>query len=161
MNIDFCQSTIPTAIGFLNITVSRQGVVALYKADLPIKPTPVPASLLSYVHLAATELEAYFSGNLQKFSVPVQLSGTAFQKKVWQALCRIPYGKTISYTELADAVAIPKAVRAVANACAANPVIVMIPCHRVINKNGALGGYSGGGIGVKKKLLDLEVKKMD
>lgn len=164
MNSDFCQKTILTTIGPLTISVNRNGVIALGRMPAPADACPqkdISASLLSYMHLATTELAAYFAGDLQEFSVPVQLSGTVFQKKVWQALCRIPYGKTISYTALADAIAMPKAVRAVAGACAANPVIVLVPCHRVINKNGALGGYSGGGIAVKKKLLDLEVKKMD
>ena len=85
------------------------------------------------------------------------LKGTNFQKKVWNEITKIPKGKTITYKELAIKIGKPKAYRAVANACAKNPLLEIIPCHRVIRSDGSLGGFSGlGGIKLKKKLLKLE-----
>jgi O-6-methylguanine DNA methyltransferase len=82
--------------------------------------------------------------------------GTPLQRAVWLALTRIPYGQTISYSQLADVVGFPRAVRAVASACGANPLPLVIPCHRVVAKDGTLGGFSLGGLAVKEKLLALE-----
>ena len=103
------------------------------------------------------ELDAYFSGDLMRFSLAFRLSGTAFQIQVWQALQAIPYGQTWSYQQVANAIGQPKAVRAVSNAIAANPLHVLIPCHRVIHSNGDLGGYQGG-IERKLNLLHLELE---
>jgi len=101
------------------------------------------------------ELDAYFTGRLRAFTVPLAPAGTPFQQRVWAELCRIPYGETISYQELARRIDQPKAVRAVGLANGANPMAIVVPCHRVIGANGSLTGY-GGGIGIKKALLDLE-----
>ena len=87
------------------------------------------------------------------------IKGTVFQKMVWSEITKIPKGKTITYKELATKIGKPKAYRAVANACAKNPLLEIIPCHRVVRTDGKLGGYSGkGGIKTKKKLLDQEQK---
>lgn len=101
------------------------------------------------------ELDAYFAGSLRAFAVPVRPSGTEFQLRVWSELQRIPYGVTISYQELAGRVGNPRAMRAVGLANGANPVAIVIPCHRVIGRNGSLVGF-GGGLAVKQALLDLE-----
>lgn len=101
------------------------------------------------------ELVLYFSGNLNKFSVPLDISGTDFQKEVWNVLLKIPYGKTISYIQQARLMNKPEGVRAVANANSKNRIAIIIPCHRVIGSNGTLTGYAGG-IERKKWLLDLE-----
>jgi methylated-DNA-[protein]-cysteine S-methyltransferase len=101
------------------------------------------------------ELDAYFAGRLQKFTLPLDLRGTPFQKAVWEALLRIPYGETRSYSDIALAVGKPAAVRAVGLANGANPVSIIVPCHRVIGKSGALVGY-GGGLERKRALLELE-----
>ncbi len=101
------------------------------------------------------QLESYFAGSLKSFDVQVSLTGTAFQKKVWSQMQRIPYGRTISYGELAQKTGNPKAARAVGGACGKNPVPIIIPCHRVIGENGTLTGF-GGGLKVKKFLLSLE-----
>ena len=86
-----------------------------------------------------------------------KLNGTPFQKKVWQAISKIPRGKTLTYKELAIKIGQPKAVRAVANAVGANPLVIQIPCHRVVRSDGSLGGYSGqGGVKTKLKLLKQE-----
>jgi AraC family transcriptional regulator of adaptative response/methylated-DNA-[protein]-cysteine methyltransferase len=103
----------------------------------------------------AGELRSYFDGRLTGFSVPVAPRGTPFQERVWNELRRIPHGTTISYEELAYRIGQPTAVRAVANANGQNRVNILIPCHRVIGKNGELTGY-GGGLWRKRLLLDLE-----
>src|SRR5439155_5698051 len=101
------------------------------------------------------ELEQYFAGSLRSSSVPLIYPGTTFQRRVWEQLLTIPYGQTRSYQELAATVGDPKAVRAVGRANGMNRIGIVIPCHRVINKNGDLGGY-GGGLRRKQFLLDLE-----
>lgn len=111
-----------------------------------------------HIALLKNELQDYFSGNLQIFTVPLYFIGTDFQKKVWEELVTIPYGKTISYLTLAQNIGNPKAVRAVANSNALNKISVIVPCHRVIGSNGTLTGYAGG-LDKKKWLLDLETKK--
>ncbi len=103
------------------------------------------------------ELTGYFAGELREFTTPVRTAGTDFQKRVWRELQRIPYGETISYLELARRVDRPKAFRAVAQANGANQLAVIIPCHRVINANGRIGGY-GGGVPRKEDLLRLEME---
>jgi AraC family transcriptional regulator of adaptative response/methylated-DNA-[protein]-cysteine methyltransferase len=101
------------------------------------------------------ELEQYFRGTLQEFSTPIQMLGTPFQRRVWEALQAIIYGTTISYSELALAIEQPTATRAVAGANRANQLAIIIPCHRVISADGTLGGYAGG-IERKPKLLAVE-----
>ncbi len=101
------------------------------------------------------ELSTYFAGSLRSFSVPLVYPGTAFQRQVWEQLLAIPYAETRSYHELAAAIGAPKAVRAVGRANGLNRISILIPCHRVINKSGELGGY-GGGLRRKQYLLDLE-----
>jgi len=104
-----------------------------------------------------TELKAYFAGTLTQFKTPLATSGTDFQRETWKALQEIPHGETRSYAQLAEMIGKPKAVRAVASANANNGLALIIPCHRVISKNGGLGGYAGG-IDRKRQLLDLEAK---
>ncbi len=107
---------------------------------------------------AAEQLREYFRGTRKEFSLPFaveKLKGTAFQKSVWQALLTIPYGQTRSYKQIAEAVGKPEAVRAVAQAIGANPLGIIIPCHRVIGANGSLTGFSGG-LEKKRHLLALE-----
>ena len=101
------------------------------------------------------ELDAYFAGGLKEFTLDLSAEGTDFQERVWAKLLEIPYGKTLSYSEVAEAIGRPKAVRAVGTACRSNPIPILIPCHRVVGKNGRLTGYAGG-IENKKKLLELE-----
>lgn len=104
------------------------------------------------------ELACYFAGALREFSVPLVFPGTPFQERVWRQLLTIPYGATRSYEALAAAVGDKKAVRAVGRANGQNRLAILIPCHRVINKSGALGGY-GGGLPRKQFLLELEERK--
>ena len=101
------------------------------------------------------ELKLYFEGNLKKFTVKMVYPGTPFQQQVWNELLKIPYGKTVSYEDIAKKVGTPKACRAVGTANGMNRIAIVIPCHRVVNKGGELGGY-GGGLWRKKKLLEME-----
>ena len=101
------------------------------------------------------ELDDYFAGRLKKFTTRLAFEGTPFQHQVWTELCRIPYGETISYLELANRIKNPKAVRAVGMANGANPIAIIVPCHRVIGSNGSLTGF-GGGLPTKRALLELE-----
>ncbi len=102
-----------------------------------------------------TQLKEYFSGKRKEFDLPLEFQGTAFQKQVWKALSRIPYGKTFSYQEIAQQIGAPKACRAVGAANGKNPISIIVPCHRVIGANGTLTGFAGG-IATKEKLLNLE-----
>ncbi len=107
------------------------------------------------------QLDQYFSGDLENFDCKLDLSrGTPFQQKVWRQLASIPYGKTQSYLTLAKAVGRPKAFRAAGNANGKNPLPLIIPCHRVVHKNGGLGGYTGG-LHIKRYLLDLEKNSLN
>lgn len=101
------------------------------------------------------ELKDYFSGRLKEFSLPIKAPGTDFQSKVWAALLQIPYGQTRSYGELAEAIGSPGASRALGAANGVNRIALVIPCHRVINADGNLGGYAAG-LDRKRALLDLE-----
>lgn len=101
------------------------------------------------------QLEEYFCGNRKTFSIPLAPKGTDFQMKVYKALCDILYGETISYKQLAEKIGNPKACRAVGNANNKNPIVIIIPCHRVIGSNGDLVGYASG-VEIKQKLLEIE-----
>jgi len=102
-----------------------------------------------------SQLKKYLQGKLKRFDCTLDFRGTPFEKKVWSKLAKIPYGQTRSYKEIGQAIGYPKAFRAVGNANAKNPLPLIIPCHRVIESNGGLGGF-GHGIKVKKQLLDFE-----
>lgn len=104
---------------------------------------------------AAMQLDGYFAGRRMVFDVPLLLAGTDFQKKVWNGLLGIPYGETVSYGVIAKNLGMPRAVRAVANAVGANAISVIVPCHRVIGRDGTLTGYAGG-LAAKARLLGLE-----
>ena len=108
-----------------------------------------------FLYEAYIRIQEYFAGKRQEFDLPVNPAGTEFQKRVWRELRRIPYGETRSYGDIAAEIGSPKAVRAVGGANHNNPIIIVIPCHRVIYKSGALGGF-GCGLDVKQYLLDLE-----
>lgn len=110
---------------------------------------------LPLFEMARRQLEEYFAGVRQNFDLPLDPGGTDFQRRVWRALLDIPYGKAISYRELAQRVDRPKGFQAVGQANGKNPLPILIPCHRVIAADGSLGGYSGG-LDRKRFLLDLE-----
>ena len=101
------------------------------------------------------QFEEYFTGERDVFDIALDLQGTPFQLAVWESLLKIPYGETRTYTEIAENIGNPKSIRAVGTAIGRNPALVVVPCHRVINKNGELGGFRGG-IDLKRSLLELE-----
>jgi len=101
------------------------------------------------------QLDEYLNGNRKEFDIPLLMVGTDFQRRVWKALMRVPYGATSTYGQIAEDIASPRAVRAVGNANRTNPISIIVPCHRVIGSNGELIGY-GGGLSLKKWLLRLE-----
>ncbi len=106
---------------------------------------------------APAQLRAYFAGDLKAFDLPLAPRGTDFQQAVWRALLEIPYGQTTTYSTIAETIGRPAAVRAVGAANGANPIPIIIPCHRVIGANGSLTGF-GGGLDVKRQLLALEAR---
>ena len=114
-----------------------------------------PGKEVQIARRAAAEIGGYLAGRRQHFTVPLDLCGTLFQRKVWKALLEIPYGQTRSYREVARQVGNPRAARAVGMANHWNPVPILVPCHRVIASDGTLGGYAGG-LNIKSRLLRLE-----
>lgn len=143
-------------IGWIELKADERG---LWSAQF-LETTPHSTSQASanpVLQQAIDALEAYFRGQLQDFNVPLIWNGTYFQKTVWHQLSTIPFGETISYAVLATKIGNPKSVRAVANANAANPLCIFLPCHRVIQKDGGLGGYSAG-TDKKQWLLAHEAK---
>jgi O-6-methylguanine DNA methyltransferase len=150
-------SVVETPVGNLLLVASQRGLRYIHfgghlpehgKNEVWIES---PEELQPYQE----QLRAYFSGELREFTCKLDLKGTDFQKKCWNALLRIPYGKTCSYAEIARQVGSPRAFRAVGQANHNNPIPIVVPCHRVITSGGTLGGY-GGGLEVKEKLLRLE-----
>ncbi len=103
------------------------------------------------------QIDEYLAGDRRKFNIPILLLGTDFQKQVWNELLKVKYGDTATYLDIAKRIDNPKAVRAVASANGANAIILIVPCHRIIESSGKLGGY-GGGLSAKKRLLNLEKK---
>jgi AraC family transcriptional regulator of adaptative response/methylated-DNA-[protein]-cysteine methyltransferase len=152
-------------IGRLLMVATQRGVryltlldpyedVELHLAQFGTKPTMY--ELDGFFTRACAAIDRYLSQG-EALELPFDLAGgTALQRMVWLALRKIPYGETISYTTLAERVGFPRAIRAVASACGANPVPLILPCHRVVAKDGTLGGFSLGGLDVKEKLLALE-----
>ena len=128
------------------------------KFNTPPKPTLL--ELDGFFSSTATAIDRYLGTDAARLRIPYDLAeGTPLQRAVWLAIARIPYGETISYTTLAERVGFPRAVRAVASACGANPIPLAIPCHRVIAKDGSMGGFSLGGLAIKEKLLALEARQ--
>jgi AraC family transcriptional regulator of adaptative response/methylated-DNA-[protein]-cysteine methyltransferase len=159
-------SNIETPVGTMVAGATAGGICLLEFADRWILEkqmatlrswfrVPAVPGTNSAIDLLGSELQEYFEGKRTSFTVPLDIRGTAFQERVWRLLCGIPYGGTWSYEELAGRAGNTAAVRAVARANAMNRIAILIPCHRVVNKNGELGGY-GGGLWRKAALLELE-----
>lgn len=144
---------LPSPIGTLRLEANQHGICCLAFCHTIVEYPESSASPLLIE--AKKQLDEYFAGKRKIFSLPLSFQGTAFQIRVWEALQTIPYGETWYYGQLAEAVGNPKACRAVGMANNRNPLPILIPCHRVIGKNGSLTGY-GGGLDIKEKLLALE-----
>ena len=139
----------PSPLGPITLTERDDALVALdWDSGQTTEPTPL-------LHRAADQLAEYFAGRRRTFDLPLAPSGTAFQQKVWRRMAKIPYGKVITYGDLARSVG--SAPRAIGGACGRNPIAIILPCHRVVGGSGALTGYSGaGGTDTKRFLLELE-----
>jgi methylated-DNA-[protein]-cysteine S-methyltransferase len=146
--------TLDTPLGKVTLTGTGEALTGLY-IDVAAEEDGAPSSFLER---AAAELKDYFSGKRSAFDLTLAPEGTEFQKRVWAALCGIPYGETRTYGQIAAALGNPKAARAVGMACNRNPIGIIIPCHRVLGANGSLTGYNGG-LDKKAFLLSLETGK--
>lgn len=145
-----------TPIGLLEITATDEAIIS-------VKPTDHEENIIGdktandLARRCRVELEEYFDGKRKSFDLSLKLEGTDFQKRVWQQLEHIPYGETRTYGEIAKLIDKPKAVRAIGMANHNNPILILVPCHRVIGADGSLTGYAAG-IEAKKYLLDFEGK---
>jgi len=159
-------SSFATPIGSFLALVSEKGLCALRLIDGQeetavldeLKRGYPQAELMANdkaVSPVARKIEAVIAGQLSAKEVPLDMRGTSFQKQVWRELVRVPWGKTYTYSELAKKIGNPKAVRAVASACARNPITFVVPCHRILRKGGGLGGYYWG-CDMKQQLLERE-----
>lgn len=136
------QTTIPSPIGALTLTVDDDG--ALVALDLPGRAAPAPPSDDRRFDEARIQIGEYFAGARTAFDLPLRARGSEFERRVWAELLRIPCGETRTYAELARRLGHPKAARAVGRANARNPIAIVVPCHRVIGSDGSLTGYAGG-----------------
>jgi methylated-DNA-[protein]-cysteine S-methyltransferase len=152
MNITIARTEFASPIGRVIIEAGENGIRSLFFSDEAL-PSDMPEHPL--LKACKVQLGDYFSGKLTEFDLTFEMIGTDFQQQVWQELCRIPYGKTISYGDLARRIGNPKAVRAVGLANGKNPLWLVVPCHRVIGSDGSMTGY-GGGIKRKRWLLEFE-----
>ena len=142
---------IKTPLGIATIKGDENGIAAIAIADEGVVSAVIPSVLQD----AVTQLQDYFDGQRTHFDFKMNPKGTEFQQKVWKGLCKIPFGKTMSYLELAKQLGDVKAIRAVASANGKNPLWIVVPCHRVIGTDGSLTGYAGG-LWRKKWLLEHE-----
>lgn len=144
-----------TGRGIVRISLPREGGKGFAGWLMRSVPDGERVDWLPHLDAAERELAEYFEGRRRAFGLALDLRGTDFQLACWRTLLEIPFGETRSYAEVARAVGRPRAVRAVGAANGANPVPIVVPCHRVIQSNGGLGGY-GGGLDVKRRLLAFE-----
>ncbi|MFH0733951.1 MAG: methylated-DNA--[protein]-cysteine S-methyltransferase [bacterium] len=137
-------------VGWLEIICTKQGLIAINFVD-----EGLTTDSYALVDEVIKQLDEYFNGKRKNFDLPLYFEGTKFQKEVWTELINIPYGKTVSYKDIAIAIKHDKAVRAVGTTNSKNKIPIVIPCHRVIGHNGKLSGYAGG-VWRKEKLLQNE-----
>jgi methylated-DNA-[protein]-cysteine S-methyltransferase len=147
--------TMESPLGLMAVSAVDEGVTYVHMGVEEMKDAWGPEEATPVLEAAVDQLEAYFAGELKEFDLPLAAQGTAFQHKVWAELCRIPYGETVSYMDIAERIGDRKAVRAVGLANGRNPIAIVVPCHRVIGANGKLTGYAGG-LWRKERLLSLE-----
>ncbi len=150
------KSLYQSPVGLIEIEAENNAIVSLRFVNTEPTNTALPPQQ-PVLPQVIKELTEYFDGKRKEFTVKTAASGTLFQQKIWQQLQLIPYGETINYSKIAQMAGIPKAARAAGNANGKNPICIIIPCHRVIKKDGETGGYAYGE-DRKKFLLDLEQK---
>jgi methylated-DNA-[protein]-cysteine S-methyltransferase len=153
---------IKSPVGKLTLVANENKLVAILWENEKLNRVKLPALQSNKNHPVLIEIEKqlgeYFEGTRTEFTIPLEFKGTEFQKKVWKTLQKIPYGKTYSYSQLAEKIGSPKSSRAVGAANGKNPLSIVCPCHRVIGKSGKLVGFAGG-LKNKVYLLELENKK--
>mgnify|MGYP003412177438 FL=1 len=131
-------TVISSPLGFIKIEGNNDGIFSLNFTQSALQSDLIPNELQEVV----VQLQEYFSGTRKEFTIKIAPRGTEFQQKVWNLLQQIPHGKSISYSQLSEQYGDPKAIRSVASANGKNPILIIIPCHRVISKDGGLGGFS-------------------
>ena len=141
-------------LGLLEGCMRRERLISLSKSSGKLKP----AQSSDFTGQIKGQLQAYFQGQLQKFVIPLALEGTEKQKRVWKALQNIPYGKTMTYKEIALKLKIPKGARFIGQCCAKNPCLIVVPCHRVLSQKD-IGGFALG-LKAKRKLLSIESRSI-
>lgn len=156
MNNTVYSYTYNTKIGYIRISANDKAVTRI---DLNLTEKPCGETETPLIHSAYIQLCEYFDGKRHRFNLPLAPEGTDFQCSVWTELQKIPYGKTCSYRDIATAIGNKNACRAVGGANGANPIPVLIPCHRVIAADGKIGGYSGG-LDIKNRLLEIEANNI-
>ncbi len=151
-----CRLQLDTPVGALTLWAVPEGLCAIafgaHREDLGQAQEEPCRSVLTE---AARQLGEYFAGRRTTFDLPLVVDGTPFERAVWNALCAIPYGRTMSYGQLAAVLGRPRAARAVGHATGRNPLPIVIPCHRLVGSRGELTGF-GGGLPMKRRLLELE-----
>ena len=152
------QYEMKSPVGPVYIVAGEKGLQGIYWQKQPVKfvlnldPKGIENK---FIIKAVKQLKEYFAGKRKEFDIDLNFTGTVFQNRVWKALSDIPFGKTVAYKDIAQKIKNPKAVRAVGSANGKNPFCIIVPCHRVIAADGSIGGY-GGGISVKRQLLEIE-----
>lgn len=149
-------SILESPIGDILLTGDRHGLTGLYTAQHGKKPTDIGERVDGEFAEVRRQLQEYFAGERDVFDVVLSPVGTMFQRRVWEALRRIDYGSTMTYTQVAHQIGNPKAVRAVGGANGRNPISIIVPCHRVVGADGKIVGYAGG-FHAKRWLLDHEI----
>ena len=151
---EVAQRTLRTAVGLLRVTADDVGIVAIERVNRSVEVAG-GTKANRHAERAVRQLREYFAGKRRRFDVPLHLEGTAFQERAWAVMRKIPYGATISYAQQAKQIGKPRATRAVGTANGANPIPIIVPCHRVVASDGSLGGYALG-LTMKRRLLALE-----
>lgn len=156
--MDKVQYLMDSKIGALYLVTSAEALHGIYwrqQAVPLVKSLDSSGKAIKILKETIRQLSEYFEGRRTEFDLPLAVKGTEFQERVWRELRKIPYGKTLSYSDIAKKIRKDKAVRAVGTANGRNPISIIVPCHRVIAADGTLGGYAGG-LEIKTKLLELE-----
>lgn len=151
-------TTYQTSIGSITIVEQQNNIIGILFGQ--VKPQNAMMQETELLKKTYSQIREYLEGNRKEFTIPIAMQGTCFQRQVWKALQTISYGETKTYQQIAEQIGKPKACRAVGMANHVNPISIIVPCHRVIGKNGKLVGY-GGGLEIKKQLLDLEANRKD
>lgn len=145
-------TSLDTPVGILTLLSTQKGLAELRKLNKKSDQKLLQEEGLNQFN---SELNEYFLGTRKQFDLPLDMEGTDFQKAVWKAVAKVPYGKVVTYSDLAKQIGHPKAVRAVGTALGKNPVCIVVPCHRVVPKSGGIGNYAYGA-SMKQWLIDFE-----